>query len=73
MGGESSMELKNEFAHVRVLVDAHGNGPRLMIEDVRTGKVGYLDPLELETLAWVRHEQLAPLMDPSATRWSSDF
>jgi hypothetical protein len=63
------MHLRSEFAHIRLEVDTSGNGPRLRIEDVKTGKVGYLDPLELECLAWARHSQLAPLLDPSRTRW----
>lgn len=63
------MELRSEFAEVRVELDTSANGPRLKIEDIRTGMVNYLDPLELETLAWSRHEDLAPLLDPSYSRW----
>lgn len=58
------MELKSEFAQVRVEVDLNANGPRLMVLDLRTGMTNYLDPLELESLAWARHEDLAPLLDP---------
>ena len=61
--------LESEFAKVRVVPDTSANGPRLRIEDLRSGVVGYLDPLELETLAWATKDQLAPLMDPSALRW----
>ncbi len=63
------MELKSEFAHVRVTIDSSGNGPRLKIEDIKTGQAMFLDPLELETLAWLRHEDLRSFMDPSSGRW----
>jgi hypothetical protein len=63
------MQLRSEFAHVRLELDTSGNGPRLRIEDLKTGKVGYLDPLELECLAWAKHRELEPLLDPSSTRW----
>ena len=63
------MELHNEFAHVRVEVDTTANGPRLMIQDVKTGVATYLDPLELESLAWMRHADLVPLLDPAFGRW----
>jgi hypothetical protein len=61
--------LANEFAQVKVELDTAGNGPRLRIEDLKTGHVGYLDPLELESLAWATKGELAPLLDPAATRW----
>ena len=32
----------------------------------------YLDALELETIVWLRDEQLGRLMDPSADRWRDD-
>lgn len=37
------MELKSEFAHVRVELNESGNGPRLMIEDLKEGKVAFFD------------------------------
>ncbi|MDD2817943.1 MAG: hypothetical protein PHN51_04005 [Candidatus Nanopelagicales bacterium] len=37
----------NEFAAVRVAIDRAGKTPRLMIEDLETHEVAYLDPLEL--------------------------
>jgi hypothetical protein len=58
------MELVSEFGHVMVERDDRGNGPRLMILDVKTGRRICLDPLELESLARARHEDLAPLLDP---------
>ena len=61
--------LESEFATVQVRVDRHANGPRLRVEDLRTGHVGYLDPLELETLAWLPEEMMQALLDPSAHRW----
>ena len=59
----------SEFAAVSVRIDHAGNGPRLRLEDLSGGKVAYLDALELETLAWLPHEQLATLLDPSQHRW----
>ncbi|MFZ7942834.1 MULTISPECIES: hypothetical protein [Bacillaceae] len=61
--------LKNEFAHVAVKVDLSSNGVRLMIKDIRTQRVIYLDPLELESLAWCEHKDLHPILDPSISRW----
>ena len=64
--------VENEFASVSVSVDHAGNGPRLRLEDLRTGQVGYLDALELETLAWLPDGALHGLLDPSAVRWRSE-
>ena len=61
--------MDSEFASVRVSVDHSGNGPRLRLEDLRTGQVGYLDALELETLAWLPPGGLHRLLDPSLLRW----
>jgi hypothetical protein len=62
-------EVSSEFANVRLTVDHAGNGPRLRIEDLETGHVGYLDALELETLAWLPEGALHKLLDPSFLRW----
>jgi hypothetical protein len=59
-----TLRLSNEFAAVEVSLDDRGNGPRLMIRDLQTGHEIYLDPLELAALAWTRHEELLPLIDP---------
>lgn len=64
------MELRSEFAWVRVEMDVSANGPRLMIEDRKTGRRAFFDPLELETFAWLDHADLSPLLDPSFSRWS---
>jgi hypothetical protein len=61
--------LDSEFATVALSIDEHGNGPRLRIEDLRTGFVGYLDPLQLETLAWLPGGELNRFLDPSFHRW----
>jgi hypothetical protein len=61
--------VDSEFAAVRLSIDRRGNGPRLRIEDLTGGHVGYLDALELETLAWLPRERLQELLDPSVTRW----
>ncbi|MEA2323682.1 MAG: hypothetical protein QOD81_3532, partial [Solirubrobacteraceae bacterium] len=37
--------------------------------DLRSGAAVELDALELECLAWSTHADLAPLLDPSLTRW----
>lgn len=59
------MRLTSEFAAVEIERDDSGNGPRLMIRDAHSGKCIYLDPLELLSLAWARHEDLLPFLDPS--------
>ena len=63
-------EVVNEFAAVLVSIDAAGNSPRLRIEDQKTGHVGFLDALELETLAWLPDGALQKFLDPSFHRWS---
>jgi hypothetical protein len=65
----SAEELSSEFASVAISIDHDANGPRLRIEDLKTGQVGYLDPLELETLAWLPEGGLHKLLDPSLLRW----
>lgn len=60
------MILNSEFATVEIDRDDSGNGPRLMIRDLRGGGCSILlDPLELAALVWVRHEQLLPFLDPA--------
>jgi hypothetical protein len=59
-----SIRLNSEFAAVEIARDNRGNGPRLMIRDLQSGQEIYLDPLELAALAWTRHEELLPLLDP---------
>jgi hypothetical protein len=66
---KESFVLKNEFAHVSVQIDRSANGDRLLLKDIRTGKVSYFDPLELESLLWTTHRDLTILLDPSKTRW----
>ena len=58
------MILRSEFAHIRIELDESGNGPRLMVRDERGQRTIFLDPLELASLAWCQHEDLAPLLDP---------
>ena len=64
--------VASEFAQVAVRLDETANGTRLRLEDLRTGRVRYLDALELETIVWLRDEHLGRLMDPSADRWRND-
>ena len=65
-------EVSSEFASVTLSIDHEGNGPRLRIEDLRTGHVGFLDALELETLAWLPEGGLHKLLDPSLLRWRDE-
>ncbi|MGG1596547.1 hypothetical protein [Paenibacillus naphthalenovorans] len=44
------MRITNEFASVMVEIDSNGNSHRLKIQDCRTGRVIYLDALQLESL-----------------------
>ena len=64
--------IRSEFAYVRVRLDLLNDSPRLRIEDVRTGKVGFLDALELESLAWCKHEDLEVILNPSRQRWRGE-
>lgn len=64
--------IGSEFAQVSVNFDVQGNSPRLRLEDLRTGRVRYLDALELETLIWLPQDHLSSLLDPSASRWRGD-
>lgn len=61
--------VDSEFADVAVVVDTSANGPRLRLEDRRTGRVRFLDALELETIIWLPDGRLTQLLDPSADRW----
>lgn len=61
--------VENEFASVAVRVDADANALRLRVEDLRTGRVRYLDALELETIVWLPDGRLEELLDPSHDRW----
>lgn len=62
----------NEFAQISVKLDNEGNSPRLRMEDLRTGRVRYLDALELEAIIWLPDDRLTKLLDPSADRWRED-
>jgi hypothetical protein len=64
--------VENEFAQVAVRVDGEANSPRLRLEDLKSGRVRYLDALELETLVWLPEGHLRRLLDPSADRWRED-
>jgi hypothetical protein len=64
--------VSSEFAEVAVSVDRTANGPRLRLADQRTGRVRFLDALELETIVWLPDGHLTRLLDPSADRWRDD-
>ena len=70
--GGTAFILRNEFAYVSVSLEDPGGRPRLRIVDLRTQQTVDLDPIELESLAWARHEDLQPLLDPSLTRWANE-
>jgi hypothetical protein len=62
----------SEFAEVSVRFDTSGSAPRLRLEDLRGGRVRYLDALELETIIWLPEERLTALLDPSRSRWRGE-
>ncbi|MEV6768450.1 hypothetical protein AB0N05_07430 [Nocardia sp. NPDC051030] len=64
--------VSSEFASVRVDIDHEGNGPRLRLTDLKSGRIRYLDALELETIVWLPEGHLQQLLDPSADRWRED-
>jgi hypothetical protein len=64
--------IGSEFAEVSVTFDVQGNAPRLRLEDLRTGRVRFLDALELESITWLSDERLTQVLDPSADRWRGD-
>ncbi len=70
--GEGENVLDSEFAQVAVKLDTSGNAPRLRLEDLRSGRVRYLDALELETIIWLPDERLTGLLDPSHSRWRGE-
>lgn len=72
VSGTARGVVGNEFAEVSVAIDDTGNGPRLRMEDLRSGRVRFLDALELETLIWLPEGHLQRLLDPSADRWRED-
>ena len=61
---ERRLQLRSEFAAVQVELDTQANGPRLKITDLKSGKARYLDPLELEMLAWQPFKDIIMTMDP---------
>jgi hypothetical protein len=64
--------VENEFAQVSVNIDNEGNSPRLRLEDLRTGRVRFLDALELETIVWLPEGKMTQLLDPSSDRWRGE-
>jgi len=70
--GEGDGIVGSEFAEVAVRFDTSGNAPRLRLEDLRSGRVRYLDALELETIIWLPEERLTAFLDPSHSRWRGE-
>jgi hypothetical protein len=56
------VELRNEFAAVRLEIDQQGNSPRLRVIDLETGLEGLLDPFALQVLAWLPAKRLEELI-----------
>lgn len=69
---DSGGVVGSEFAEVSVRFDTDANAPRLRLEDLHSGRVRYLDALELETIIWLPEERLTALLDPSHSRWRGD-
>lgn len=61
--------LSSEFADIELAVDRRGNGDRLALRDLRSERVDYFDPLELEALVWAGRQLLIDQLGPSADRW----
>jgi len=61
--------VESEFASVAVRLDEDGNSVRLRVEDLRSGRVRFVDALELETIVWLEDGHLTQLLDPSHERW----
>jgi len=62
---DSEWIVVNEFAQVRLTIDANGNDPRLCIEDLATERRIYLDAFGLAGLTTATPEELARYMDPN--------
>jgi len=71
-GGPAYGLVANEFAEVAVEINGDALSPRLRLEDLKTGRVRYLDALELETIVWLADGHLRRLLDPSSDRWRED-
>jgi hypothetical protein len=69
---DSDGVVGNEFAQVSIRFDNAGNAPRLRLEDLRSGRVRFLDALELESIIWLPEAHLTALLDPSRSRWRGD-
>lgn len=71
-GPEPGPVVGSEFAEIAVTLDTEGNSARLRLEDLRTGRVRFLDALELEAIIWLADGHLTQLLDPSSDRWRDD-
>jgi hypothetical protein len=69
MTGDEGAIVESEFASIAVRLDREGNAVRLRLEDLRTGRVRFLDALELESIIWMGDGHLTQLLDPSHERW----
>lgn len=55
--GDAYLVLSNEFATVWIAVDERANGVRLVVTDAETGTAIALDPLELEAISRMAHQE----------------
>ena len=62
---EDGIVLANEFGSAHVRIDRGANGARLVVEDPRSGARVFLDPFELQCLAYLTARDIKEFMRPS--------
>jgi hypothetical protein len=62
---DGGIALSNEFATAIVSIDNSANGVRLRVEDPTTGAAIFLDPYELQSLAYLTVRDIEEFMRPS--------
>lgn len=58
MQDSKPVRISNEYASVEVEAVIQDRGSMLKITDLSTSKTFYLDPLELQALAWATHKDM---------------
>lgn len=56
------IRLKSEYTAIVISEDCTANGPRLLVESLRTKMRIFLDPLELECLTHCTHRDLSAIV-----------
>ena len=64
LGANGVTVLRSEFSVIEVSRDDDANGARLRVYAPETGDFVYLDPLELEALTRMTHEELVRAIPP---------